>query len=68
MCHTYYHVYVAGLKELALPAAKRGRATLVLSTMSNDFGNLRERAMRCPLFEATVLFEEKADTFFPELQ
>ena len=36
--------------------------------MSNDFGNLRERAMRCPLFEATVLFEEKADTFFPELQ
>ena len=68
MCHTYYHVYVACLKERALPAAKRGRATLVLSTMSNDFGNLRERAMRCPLFEATVLFEEKADTFFPELQ
>ena len=68
MCHTYYHVYVACLKELALPAAKRGIATLVLSTMSNDFGNLRERAMRCPLFEETVLFEEKADTFFPELQ
>ncbi len=68
MCHTYYHVYVACLKELALPASKRGGATLVLSTMSNDFGNLRERAMRCPLFEETVLFEEKADTFFPELQ
>ena len=68
VCHTYYHVYVACLKELALPASKRGGATLVLSTMSNDFGNLRERAMRCPLFEETVLFEEKADTFFPELQ
>ena len=68
MCHTYYHVYVACLKELALPASKRGGATLVLSTMSNDFGNLRERAMRCPLFEETVLFEEKEDTFFPELQ
>lgn len=68
MCHTYYHVYVACLKELALPASKRGGATLVLSTMSNDFGNLRERAMRCPLFEETVLFEEKVDTFFPELQ
>lgn len=68
MCHTYYHVYVACLKELALPASKRGGATLVLSTMSNDFGNLRERAKRCPLFEETVLFEEKADTFFPELQ
>ena len=68
VCHTYYHVYVACLKELALPAAKRGRATLVLSTMSNDFGNLRERAKRCPLFEETVLFEEKEDTFFPELQ
>ena len=59
VCHTYYHVYVACLKELALPAAKRGRATLVLSTMSNDFGNLRERAMRCPLVEETVLFEDK---------
>ena len=68
VCHTYYHVYVTCLKELALPAGQRGRATLVLSTMSNDFGNLKERAEVCSLFEEVVLFEEKEDTFFPELQ
>lgn len=68
VCHTYYHVYVTCLKELALPLKQRGRATLVLSTMSNDFGNLKERAQACPLFEEVVMFEEKEDTFFPELQ
>lgn len=68
VCHTYYHVYVTCLKELALPLKQRGRATLVLSTMSNDFGNLKERAQACPLFEEVVMFEEKEDTFFPELE
>lgn len=68
VCHTFYHVYVACLKELALPLEKQGKATLVLSTMSNDFGNLMERAEQCPLFEEVVLFEEKEDTFFPELK
>ena len=67
VCHTYYHVYVACLKELALPQERKGKATLVLSTMSNDFGNLKERADLCPLFEEVVLFEEKEETFFPEL-
>ena len=38
VCHTYYHVYVACLKELTLPGSSRGQATLLLSTMSNDFG------------------------------
>ena len=68
VCHTFYHVYVACLKELALPLEKQGKATLVLSTMSNDFGNLMERAEQSPLFEEVVLFEEKEDTFFPELK
>lgn len=68
VCHTYYHVYVACLKELALPKERQGRATLVLSTMSNDFGNLKERAGACPLFEEVAMFDEKEDTFFPELQ
>lgn len=67
VCHTYYHVYVACLKELNLPREKRGSATLVLSTMSNDFGNLKERAERCGLFEAVHLFDEKEDVQFPEL-
>lgn len=68
VCHTFYHVYVACLKELALPKEKQGSATLVLSTMSNPFGNLDERAGKCPLFEEVVLFDEKEDTFFPELK
>lgn len=68
VCHTYYHVYVSCLKELALPKEKQGKADLVLSTMSNDFGNLKERADACPLFEKVILFDEKEDVFFPELK
>ena len=67
VCHTFYHVYVACLKECCLPEEKRGSAALVLSTMSNRFGNLKERAERCGLFEAVFLFDEKEDVFFPEL-
>lgn len=68
VCHTFYHVYVSCLKELALPADRQGKATLMLSTMSNNFGNLKERAEQCPLFEEVIMFEEKEDVFFPELQ
>ena len=68
VCHTYYHVYVTCLKELTLPAAMRGQATLVLSTMSNDFGNLWESAKESGLFEEVFWFEEKEEHFFPELQ
>ncbi len=67
VCHTYYHVYVACLKELNLPAEDRGKASLVLSTMSNDFGDLKNRAEKCGLFEAVYMFEEKEDVNFPEV-
>ena len=68
VCHTYYHVYVTCLKELALPKERQGKATLVLSMMSNNFGNLKERAEICGLFEEVIMFDEKEDVFFPELQ
>ena len=68
ICHTYYHVYVSFLKELNLPEEKRGQASLVLSTMSIDFENLKERVESTGLFEAVYEFEEKKDTFFPELE
>ncbi len=68
VCHTFYHVYVACLKELFLPEEKRGQASLVLSTMSNNFGNLKERAKKCGLFEEVWMFEEKASDFFPQLR
>ncbi len=67
VCHTYYHVYVACLKELNLPKEKRGNATLVMSTMSNDFGDLKERAAVCGLFEAVYMFDEKEDVNFPRI-
>lgn len=67
ICHTYYHVYVTFLKELALPEDKRGQATLVLSRLSNDFETLKERVESTGLFEEVVEFDEKRDDFFPEL-
>ena len=67
VCHTYYHAYIAALKELNLEKEKQGNATLVLSTMSNDFGNLKERAQKCGVFEEVYMFEEKEDIVFPEL-
>ena len=67
VCHTYYHAYICVLKELNLPEVERGKATLILSKMSNDFGNLRQRAEKSGLFEAVFEFDEKEDCFFPEL-
>lgn len=67
VCHTYYHVYVACLKELNLPRKDRGNAALVLSTMSNDFGNLQSRAQQCGLFEEVYMFDEQEDVKLPEV-
>lgn len=67
VCHTYYHAYIAAIKECNLSPEKRGGATLVLSTMSNDFGNLKERAEQSGLFEQVVWFEEKEDVQFLEV-
>ncbi len=68
ICHTYYHVYVTFLKELNLPREQRGQATLVLSKMSNDFEQLKERVESTGLFEQVVEFDEKKPEFFPELE
>ena len=67
VCHTYYHVYVSFLKELSLPKEQQGKADLVLSTMSIDFENLKERVESTGLFRQVHMFEEKRDDFFPEL-
>jgi len=67
VCHTYYHVYVACLKELNLPASQRKNADLILSTMSNDFGDLAARAENCGLFENVYMFDEKEDITFPQV-
>lgn len=68
VCHTYYHVYVTLLKEFALPGEKQGKATLVLSKMSSDFRNLKERIESQGIFEQVIEFDEKPYTYFEELQ
>ena len=67
VCHTYYHVFVTMLKELNKPAEERGKAVLVLSKMSNDFEDLKTRAEKSGVFSEVIEFDEKRDTFFPEL-
>ncbi len=66
ICHTYYHVYITFLKELALTKEMRGKATLVLSKMSNDFETLRDRVLRENFFEEVLEYDEKRETYFPE--
>ena len=67
VCHTFYHVFITVLKELNLPAEKRGKADIILSKMSNDFGDIGERLEKSGLFSRVIEFDEKRDTFFPEL-
>ena len=67
VCHTYYHAYISVLKELNLAKEERGKATLILSKMSNDFGDLNLRAEQSLFFNKVYMFDEKEDTFFPEL-
>ena len=39
----------------------------MLSKMSNDFGNLKSRAEQTGLFAEVIEFDEKEESFFPEL-
>ena len=39
----------------------------MLSKLSNDFGNLKSRAEQTGLFEEVIEFDEKEESFFPEL-
>ena len=70
VCHTYYHAYVAFLKELHLRREKgqaAGEASLVLSSMSNDFEQFGERVKATGLFADVIFFDEKREDYFPEL-
>ena len=67
VCHTYYHVYVAFLKEFALSKEKQGTATVVLSSLSNDFENLKERMEAIHFWEEVLVLDEKRYDYFEEL-
>lgn len=67
ICHTFYHAYVATMKELNKGPSHRGEATLILSTMSNDFGTMKDRAESSGVYKDVYLFEEKEDTTSPKV-
>ena len=67
VCHTYYHVLVAVLKELTPDSGRTGDATILLSKMSNDFETLGLRLKESGLFKEVLEFDEKRDDYFPEL-
>lgn len=67
VCHTFYHVYVAYLKECALDREHEGKADILLSTMSNDFSGLKERMDATGFWNRIIFFEEKHFSEFPEL-
>ncbi len=71
VCHTFYHVYISILKELKIKADQGEAfdygATIVLSTMSNNFGEIGKRIESVNLFEEVIYFDEKRDDYFPEL-
>ncbi len=68
VCHTYYHVYVAMLKEFARPKEEQGQATLVLSRMSNNFEELPDRLGKLHVFEEILEYDEKEFTQLPEVE
>jgi len=67
VCHTFYHVYVTFLKEFALPKEKQGEATLVLSNMSTEFFDLKDRIRALDYFKEVIEFDEQRAENFPEL-
>ena len=62
ICHTFYHAYIATVKELLLRTddpAEKGQADLILSTMSNDFRTLPSRMADAQVFNKIFMFDEK---------
>lgn len=67
ICHTYYHAYIATVKELVAQNEGGGRADIILSTMSNDFGNLKERLDGSKVFGGVYIYHEQPDTSSEEV-
>lgn len=61
ICHTYYHAYIAVVKELVGRRQFHGSADIILSTMSNDFEKLEGRLIESGVFENVYMFDEKED-------
>jgi len=70
VCHTFYHVYITCAKELlrSQSHSKPSQAAIVLSQMSTDFCDLKNRLEAAELFAAVFEYDEKTRDFFPELK
>lgn len=67
VCHTFYHLYISFLKEFARPKEEKGNATVVLSKMSNDFGDIKDRIPQSGYFKEAIEFDEHSFNDFPKL-
>ncbi len=71
VCHTFYHVYVAILKEMKVKREESSqeyqRADIALSSLSTDFEGLGGRLLRTGIFGEVFSLDEKREEFFPEL-
>ncbi len=67
ICHTYYHAYIAVVKELLNKKTGSDTADIILSTMSNDFGGLKERIEKAGVFDGVYMYDEKEDTTSEEV-
>lgn len=71
VCHTFYHVYVAVLKEMKLvretSKTMYQKADIALSSVSTDFEHLGDRLTKTGIFQNVIALNEKREDFFPEL-
>lgn len=67
ICHTYYHAYVAVVKELVLGSEHYGEADMILSTLSNDFGSLNKRLEASGVFGSVYMFDEQDESASEEV-
>ncbi|WP_243111847.1 glycosyltransferase family 52 [Butyrivibrio sp. CB08] len=67
ICHTYYHAYIAVVKELVARQEGKGSADIILSTMSNNFEQLPERLRRAGVFDNVFMYDEKEDVTSEEV-
>ena len=58
VCHTYYHVYIAILKELNIQKKCCYKGTIALSLMSTDFKDLKIRLEKSDIFNEVIELNE----------
>ena len=72
VCHTFYHVYVAILKEMKVvrqtPAKQYQKADIALSSISTDFEHLGDRLEKTRIFHKVLRWMKSGRTFFQSLQ